>query len=278
MNMTMNLTKTSSSAGAGPVAVAAGSTPPAGKHAVERVRHELKRRTLDVVAVTRLAPKMVRVTLGGADLAGFTSLGYDDHVKLIFPSPDTPDQPAMRDYTPRRFDAAKRQLDIDFVLHGEGPASTWAAQAAVGQTLNIGGPRGSFVVPTDFDCYLLVGDESAWPAIGRRLEELPEHAVAFVVAEVDTRADEQAWQSKADVSVTWVHRNGAAPGQPELLARAVRKLQLPPGDCYMWAAGESSVVRDLRPQFVNRGAPKEWIKAAGYWKHGAIATHETIAD
>ncbi|CAN5359357.1 siderophore-interacting protein [soil metagenome] len=254
----------------------AGAAP--GKHSIERVRHELRRRTLDVVAVTKLTPGMVRITLSGPELEGFTSLGYDDHVKVFFPSKDTPDQPAMRDYTPRRYDAAAHRLDIDFVIHGEGPATTWASQAEVGQKLTIGGPKGSFVVATDFDCYVLVGDESAWPATARRLEELPAGAKAFVVAEVNGPQDEQPWQSKADVKVTWVHRNSAEPGRVEGLAKAVRDLKLPPGDCYMWAAGESSVVRELRPQFVERGAPKEWIKAAGYWKRGAVASHETITD
>lgn len=248
------------------------------RHETQRVRHELKRRVLDVTAVEKIAPKMVRVTLGGADLDGFTSLGYDDHVKLFFPVPGAPEQPAMRDYTPRRYDAARRELQIDFVLHGEGPASTWAEQAAVGQQLTIGGPRGSFVVPMDFDAYLFVGDETAWPAISRRLEELPAGAQAFVVAEVDTAADELPWTSRANVQVTWVHREGRPAGQSEALNRAVRKVQLPPGDCYMWAAGESSAMRELRPLFVARGAPKEWIKAAGYWKIGAEAAHETIGD
>jgi len=248
------------------------------RHQTERVRHDIKRRTLDVVAVDRIAPKMVRITLGGAALEGFTSLGFDDHVKLFFPVPGSPDSPAMRDYTPRRYDAANHRLEIDFVLHGEGPASTWASQATTGQQLTIGGPRGSLIVPTDFDAYLFVGDETAWPAISRRLEELPDGAQAFVVAEVDSVADELPWTSRADVRVVWVHRDGALAGRGEALNRAVRKVQLPPGDCFMWAAGESTVMRQLRPLFVARGAPKEWIKAAGYWKVGAEASHETIGD
>ena len=74
----------------------------------------------------------------------------------------------MREYTPRRIDLVANELDIDFVLHGDGPASTWAAQAAPGQTLDIAGPRASMVVPDLFDSYLLIGDETAIPAIGRR--------------------------------------------------------------------------------------------------------------
>ena len=78
----------------------------------------------------------------------------------------------MRDYTPRRYDLDTLELDIDFVLHGDGPASTWAEQAKPGQFLHIGGPRGSMIVPDIFDSYLLIGDETALPAIARRLEGL----------------------------------------------------------------------------------------------------------
>lgn len=97
----------------------------------------------------------------------------------------------MRDYTPRRFDLKTGELDIDFVLHGDGPASTWAAQAQPGQTLHIGGPRGSMVVPDMFDSYLLIGDETALLAIARRLEELSANCRATVVVEVENAAEEQ---------------------------------------------------------------------------------------
>ena len=85
--------------------------------AIHRVTHEIKRRRLDVLRVVDITPRMRRITLGGPELAGFISLGSDDHIKLLFPqnaaeqaaleSPtfsikgDGP-QPAMRDYTPRR--------------------------------------------------------------------------------------------------------------------------------------------------------------------------------
>ena len=85
-----------------------------------------------------------------------------------------------RDYTPRRYDAGRNELVIDFALHDAGPATDWAAQAEPGQQLAVGGPRGSFVVPDDFDWYLFIGDETALPAIGRRLEELRAGARAIV--------------------------------------------------------------------------------------------------
>ena len=69
---------------------------------------------------------------------------------------------------------------IEFALHGEGPAAEWAAQAAAGHTLAIGGPKGSLIVPLDYDWHLLVGDETAFPAVARRLEQLPAGAKAIV--------------------------------------------------------------------------------------------------
>ena len=137
--------------------------------APQRVRHQPRRRELDVLRVEKIAAHMIRVTLGG-DLDGFTSLGFDDHVKLFFPELDAPpgadgERPmASRDYTPRRYDPVANSLEIEFVLHDAGPATRWAEQAAPGQTLRIGGPRSSFIIPTEFDWHLLMGDETALPA------------------------------------------------------------------------------------------------------------------
>ena len=139
---------------------------------VARVRHELKRRSLTVARVERLPPNMVRVALGGEELHGFTSLGFDDHIKVFFPAGQAGG--AARDFTPRRHDPAAGELWIDFFLHAGGPAAAWASQAAAGQTLQIGGPKGSAIIdPDGIDTHVLIGDESALPAIGRRLEELP---------------------------------------------------------------------------------------------------------
>ena len=96
---------------------------------------------------------MIRVTLTG-DLEGFNSLGFDDHVKLFFPDGTTNAEGApdmlSRDFTPRRYDAAANTLEIDFAIHDAGPATRWAAQAKPGDALTLGGPRGSFIIPTAF--------------------------------------------------------------------------------------------------------------------------------
>jgi NADPH-dependent ferric siderophore reductase len=244
---------------------------------VQRIRHEARRRLLTVKRVISITPRMVRVTLTG-DLEGFNSPSYDDHIKLFFPALDSTG-PNMRDYTPRRYDAVANELDIEFVLHNEGPATSWAAQVQPGQTLSIGGPRGSSVVNGDFDWYVLVADEAGLPALARRVEELPAGARAFVIAEVEDSSEEQRFSSKASVAVTWLHRQGSEPGTPDLLLSALHNLTVPTGVGYTWIACESNVARTLRNYLLGeRGFDKQWLKAAGYWKHGAIATHERLDD
>lgn len=146
---------------------------------------------------------------------------------LVFP--DGGERPEVRDYTPRRFDAAARELTIEFVLHGDGPASGWAARAAPGQWIGVGGPRGSRLLPEDYDAYLLAGDETALPAIARRLEEMCPGARAVVLIEVADAAEERYLPTAANASVTWLHRNGVPAGTGGLLRQALSAVILPGG-------------------------------------------------
>lgn len=262
---------------------------------VQRVRHPLKMRLLQVVRTEHVSPQLLRVTLGGAELADFVSASFDDHVKVFFPvdgadKPVLPDvgpdgiafpegqpRPPARDYTPRRHDSAKQELDIEFVLHGDGPASTWAAQVRPGQYLGVGGPRGSFVVPTAFDWHLLVGDDTALPAVARRLEELGRGTRAIVVLEVGNAAAQIPLASRAQVDVHWLHRGDAPEGS--LLEAALRKITLPRGEGYAWAAGEAAAMKAVRQYLLTeRGIDKKRIRASAYWKRGASAVHETLDD
>jgi NADPH-dependent ferric siderophore reductase len=220
---------------------------------------------------------MRRVTLQGEALRGFTSLAADDHIKVFFPQAG--DGEVSRDYTPGRFDAAALELDIDFVLHADGPASDWARRAEPGQTLTVGGPRGSHVVASDFDWYLLAGDETAIPAIGRRLAELPAGARAIVRIEVADPNEAQSLVTQASLDIQWLSRSGGTAGDSALLQAALRSLSLPAGDGYAWLACESHAARILRQILVSElGLNREWVKAAGYWKRGAAGVHETVGD
>ncbi|QXH52629.1 siderophore-interacting protein [Pseudomonas fakonensis] len=249
---------------------------------IHRVNHEIRQRRLVVLKVTDLTPRMRRITLGGAELAGFTSLGTDDHIKLLFAT--TPEQqhaidarnlgrdggarPTMREYTPRRIDLVNLELDIDFVLHGDGPASTWAAQAAPGQALNIAGPRASMVVPDIFDSYLLIGDETAIPAIARRLEELPAGRKVLAVIQVEDEQERQGLASQAQVEVIWVRRH-----EQDLLG-VVQHLALPEGRLYSWVALEKSLTRQAKTLLLEKGVQEDALKAAAYWRADGTADDE----
>jgi NADPH-dependent ferric siderophore reductase len=263
---------------------------------VSRIRHSPKFRMLTVARICDLTRRIRRITFTGGELTGFVSSGFDDHVKLFFP-PSGKDQPARptiggdgrniwdnehrppaRDFTPRRYDAAAGELDIEFVLHDEGPATRWAVTARPGSRLGIGGPRGSFVISTAFDWHVLIGDETALPAIGRRLEELPASAHAFVIAEVAEASEQLPFVSHATIDVKWVHRDGARPGWIDGLDRAVRALRPPPGRGFAWIAAETAVAKLLRQILVGKGFDKQWLRASGYWKQGAEATHDMHGD
>ena len=262
---------------------------------VERVRHPLKMRLLKVLRTHRVSPQLLRVTLGGEDLADFISGSFDDHIKVFFPTPGAekpvlpqvgPDgirfpegqpRPEARDYTPRRYNTAARELDIEFVLHGDGPASTWAAQARPGQYLGVGGPRGSFVIPHGFDWHMLIGDDTALPAMARRIEELGPDARVIVVAEVSDASARIPLATGRHAEVHWVHRDGQPEGSQ--LAPTLRRITLPQGEGYVWAAGEAAAMREVRQYLVSeRGIDKSRIRASAYWKRGNAAVHETLDD
>lgn len=247
----------------------------------ERVRHELKFRLPTVVSNVRITPLMARITLTDPSFAEFPSAAYDDHVKLfiapvgqqlVMPKPgpnglEWPEgapRPEGRDYTPRSFDKARREVVIDFVLHKGGVAAEWAANARPGYTIGMGGPRGSFVVRGTFPWYMLIGDETALPAIGRRIEELPAGSKVFAFVEIVNAAERQSFGGGADVAMTWVER--AAGGS---IIDIVKAADLPTGDGYVFIAGEHGLSGALREYFVTeRGHDPDLIKSAGYWRRG----------
>ncbi|SMQ85436.1 NADPH-dependent ferric siderophore reductase, contains FAD-binding and SIP domains [Devosia lucknowensis] len=246
----------------------------------QRIRHELKFRLAEVVSNERLTPHVVRITFTDPSFSDFPSLAYDDHVKLFFPPegtepslpvpgpngldwPEGMPKPEGRDYTPRRFDAARREVVIDFVVHDGGVAAAWAERAKPGDRLGIGGPRASFVIPDNLQHYVLIGDETALPAIGRRIEELPGTATVRAFMEIADERERQSFDTAARVEITWVER---AKGQS--LIEVVQAAADPEPESYIFIAGEASMSTMLRDAFVQRGHDPELIKAAGYWRRG----------
>jgi len=159
---------------------------------VQRVRYPFAARHVQLLARETLSPGFVRLTLGGPDLAGFASPGFDDHVKLALPQegrdkPNLPvlvdgipivegPRPTLRDYTPLHHDGARHTVQLEFAVYGDGPAAHWARTAPLGQWVGLAGPRGSMLIPLALDWHLLLGDESAMPAIACSSLTRPTHA------------------------------------------------------------------------------------------------------
>jgi len=245
------------------------------RHRIERVRREPKRRTLTVQRAFALTPKMRRIAFVSPELADFVSPAPDDHVKLFVPDPGAPGGVAARDYTPRAFDG--RTLTIDFALHEAGPATAWALAARPGDTIGIGGPRGSLMVADDFDFYLLVGDETALPAIGRRLEALRPGVPVATLVVVDGPDEIQTISTRADWRPVWVSRAGRDGDDAALLIAALAAWRRPEGDGYVWIGGEAGAARALKTCMLEeRGHPAAWLKAAGYWVRGRPGESEKL--
>ena len=241
---------------------------------IERIRHEPKIRALEVESTQRLTPSMLRVTLCGEDLADFRSLGFDDHVKLLVPTASGGAE--RRDYTPRRFDAASRRLVLDFAIHEVGPATRWALQARPGDRIRIAGPKASSRLSPEVRRWLLIGDETALPAIGRRIEEAGADTHVMSVAAVAGPEHQQALDTRARLTALWAHRPLAAAADPGALLALLRRLELQP-DSFVWIAAEAGVARAVRDHLVGeRGHPRGWIKAGGYWVAGTADAHERI--
>jgi NADPH-dependent ferric siderophore reductase len=260
---------------------------------LQRVRHPLVLRTAQVVAIAPRGQRMLRITFSGPELVGFVSASFDDHVKVFLPAPgeslpqlpqlDAHGQPLhqpgqlARDYTPRRVDPVRGELDIEFVLHGEGPGSSWARQARIGQTLGFGGPRGSMIIPTAFDWHWLISDESGLPAISRRLEELPPQSRTMVILLLQQAEQKLALPGSNSIVchrlAGWDQHAADSP-----LMKLLDSLPLPPGDGFVWAAGERETARAIRAKLLEKGLDKARIRASAYWKHGSVASHQVIDD
>ncbi|MBL4811494.1 MAG: siderophore-interacting protein [Rhodobacteraceae bacterium] len=248
-----------------------------------RERRTARFRRLGVVSNTRLTPNMVRIVLHSAELKGFESPGFDDHIRLFFPPEgeklDQPspgergliwpnERPEMRDYTPRFFDAARLELTIDFVIHDVGVAGAWAENAQAGDTLGMGGPRGSFVIEGQIDWHLMIGDLTSFPAIARRIEELPEGSDIRAIVEIPTAADAQPFGGAA--RITWVCQD-----QGDTLCKHLAALTLPAhGDGFVFVAGEATMVALAREKLGKLGLPDRHFKAANYWRKGTKNAHE----
>ncbi|GAA3592302.1 siderophore-interacting protein [Klugiella xanthotipulae] len=244
-----------------------------------------------MVGTRQVGGGLLRVTLRGPELDGFSALGPTDHIKLFLPDPATgvlhapwitddgglqrPDHGVSisRDYTPLNHVPAtangEASIDIDCVLHkNPGPATRWAAQAAPGQEVVVVGPRGSVLAPTATPHVVLIADETALPAVSRWLELLdPETRITAILQGEDESVEDYLTPNQhARAAIEWLYREDG-PGQ---VYEAVRSLTLD-DSTYVWAAGEATelipVRRHLRREL---GFELDQMSVQGYWKRGVV--------
>ncbi len=239
--------------------------------------------------VEQLTPHLVRVIFGGDGLAGFVLEGWtDSYVNLLFVPPGAPytvpfdaDEarkldrarwPIPRRYTVRSWDPDRRRLAVDFVVHGEtGTAGRWAWHAHPGDLLQFQGPGGGYRPDPDVGWHLLVGDESALPAIAASLEQVPAHATALVVGLVDGSDDELSLDCPGPLKIIWVHRNALPAGDSEAtgaaLVQAVAGLDFPSDGVRGFVHGEAVETRAVRRHLLgDRRMPRQALSVSPYWR------------
>jgi NADPH-dependent ferric siderophore reductase len=246
----------------------------------------------EVARIERVSPNFVRVTFAGGGLDAIPAHGMDHWFRLFLPHEDgaadfavprrmdqlgylkylrmpSATRPHMRNYTVRSLRPDAGELDVDFVVHGdEGIATRWVQRAEPGSHVAILDQGRGYDIPDGTEAHLLVGDETALPAIAGILRDLPRDVRGAAWIEVPDAADAQETGAPDGVEVRWITRPaGSRPGATVL--DAVRAAPLPAGRLAAYLAGEQALPAALRRWLVNEHqVPKSAITFQGYWRIG----------
>jgi NADPH-dependent ferric siderophore reductase len=237
-----------------------------------------------VQSVEQLSPGMVRIVLGEGDLSEFEPTGYtDEYINAQFPPagapyepPFSPDdlaelpaeqRPRPRRFTVRSWDGDRQRLTLDFAVHGDtGYAGPWAKRAQPGDRLQFKGPGGGYKPDPSADWHLLVGDESALPAIAASLERIPPGHQALALIVVDGPEYEQPLPAGPGIEVRWLHRRQAK-NPEDVLVDEVRSLSFPDGPVDLFVHGEAGEVRAVRKHLLaDRGLDVSGQSISAYWR------------
>lgn len=230
----------------------------------------------------RLTPSLVRIILTGPDLTAFPMPdATDTYINLAFAPADAPYgtvfdpkqvredyprelQPARRRYTIRSWDPAKLELAVDFVTHGtEGVAGPWADTAQPGEVLIFEGPASGYRPRPDAEWYLMIGDESALPAIAASAEVLPAGKPLQALLLCDGPADELPIDTDADLDLRWLHRNGSGTE----LVDELRTVDFPSTDVCAFVHGEAQEIRAIRKHLLSeRELTRQNMSCSPYWR------------
>jgi NADPH-dependent ferric siderophore reductase len=248
--------------------------------------------TLEVRRRESPTPSFASLTLGGPELQDLVVAGADQTVRLFFPRegqaalrmPTASSEawmaqvllmpksvrPHVRNMTIRSARPAEDEIDIEFVLHGDSPMSSWVRRVRPGDRAGIFDMGTTYRPPVHARSQLLVGDETALPAVLAILDQAPPSLAAEVYLEVPTAADVRDVAAPPGARIHWFSRDDVPDQRPgSVVLDAVRRAEMPPGRVYAWVAGESRLATSVRRHLVSeRGVPKADIAFAGYWRHG----------
>jgi len=218
-----------------------------------------------------LTPRTRRITFEGPIVidtshpASYLSLYFSD------PGSDWQDSngapaPPKRTYTPRYLHPECDSMTIDFVLHGEGRATQWALTARAGDVIWAGHVTGGYEIPDDLSHLVLVGDDTAIPAIGTVVEAIPEGTRTTMIIEVIDEDDERDPSDVVPCDPIWLHRGTDVTDVGDQMLNLVRSITVPQS-AYWWLAGEREAILAVRDHLVTtRHVPRDRIAAAAYWR------------
>ncbi|MFY0409211.1 siderophore-interacting protein [Solicola sp. PLA-1-18] len=263
------------------------ATAPARAEMNLRVRRE--QFPLTLTAAVDVHENLRRLTFTAPELADFVPTGLDEQCGLLLPPEGVrlqlPDlltgsvrhalaaipadlRPTLRWYVVRAHRPEAAEIDVEVVLHDDGPGTAWARTAEVGTQVGFRAGSSGYRPPSAGARQLLVADETALPALAAILERLPlqEEPVHSIVEVPSAR-----YRLTIDTPypVEWVYRNQGDPG-----SRAAYAVKTSPVDrlAYAWVCGEVGLATGIRKYLVKeRDVDADAIFFSGFWKKGSPA-------
>ncbi|MBP2384694.1 siderophore-interacting protein [Paeniglutamicibacter kerguelensis] len=243
---------------------------------------------LEVVATEMLSEHMVRLTFGGQGFANYQDkLVSDRYVKILFTKPELglvppydldalrdelapEDFPVRRTYTLHHVDLEAETVQIDFVVHGdEGLAGPWAQNAKLGDLICFSSPGGLYTPDPAFDRHLLIGDETALPAISAAILDMTPEMVGDIYLEVGGPEDHVELAVPKGVEVHWLHRGGPFTPENTRIESVVRAAHWPEGTVQVFAHGERETMKSLRAYLHGeREVDRRAMSLSAYWAFG----------
>jgi NADPH-dependent ferric siderophore reductase len=208
---------------------------------------------------------MRQIQLTGPALEGFEYFAGQD---LALPIVKDDGSVVRRRYTIRRFDPARRLLDLEFVMHGDGPGIRWAQAARPGLAIEAIGPRGKIGLAPDAKWHLFAGDATALPGAFAMMDALPAGVRARAYLEVDDPDERQSLDSRdANRSVTWRYASDVWRQPPDSVVDALSAAASPHGG-HAYLAGEVALVSALKTALLGSGWTADQLSAKAYWNRG----------